>query len=298
MVLLLDLALTGDQAVELKPPIALIRLLSFAVRLLGAGPKASDQMTQTVVELLVSVIEVCLVLEGQFTFNQMGGQMDPSLDDPSAQMEEVRPLGRGRVIEPVAESVQGNNLITDHIRLLGNQLPNESVSHVIADILAGPRGLDQRKAGHAARFLQNTFGDQVIIVFIPRPEQLTDLDRNLGAEVGEVEKLRGNGVVVLSVGSDPGAKPNNLTQPFAVVELADQTLIHARIDADYPGATFVEFVHGPFPNREVADPHNHVMLAGGFAQFQPGHDLRVERGKAKLAIADDPFTAVAVAGFI
>ena len=92
LVLLFDLALAGDEAVELEPPIALIRLLALAVGLLGAGTKAGDQMTQTVVELLVSVVEVSLVLESQFAFYQVGGQVDASIQDPCAQVQEVRPL--------------------------------------------------------------------------------------------------------------------------------------------------------------------------------------------------------------
>ena len=93
LILLFDLALAGDEAVELKPPIALIWLLALAVGLLGAGTKASDQMTHPVVELLVSVIEVGLVLESQFTFNQVSDKVNTSIHDLSAQVEEVRPLG-------------------------------------------------------------------------------------------------------------------------------------------------------------------------------------------------------------
>src|ERR1035438_9446420 len=103
-----DLAFAGDKAMKLKPPISLVRPLPLSVGLLCSGAKASDQMAQPIVELLVRVIEVSLVLESQFAFNQVGCKVDASVHNPNTQVYKIRAFGYGRLIEPVPESAQGD----------------------------------------------------------------------------------------------------------------------------------------------------------------------------------------------
>jgi hypothetical protein len=71
------------------------------------------------------------------------------------------------------------------------------------------------------------------------------------------------GRMVKRLGANAGAKSNNLTQPFAVLKLSDQSFIYAGINTDHPGAAFVEFIHCSFPNSEVPDMERQAERAAG-----------------------------------